>query len=97
MTVEKEPYDNPTTKAEDKGKDDIPVTLEIPERFQDEDDAEEDCTALSGANTYMSQSVFGMIAAASPQVNYNTRFHAQSSDEEEEEEEDGDLHQKNRA
>ncbi|RKF65175.1 Sterol 3-beta-glucosyltransferase [Golovinomyces cichoracearum] len=90
MTVEKEPSDNPTAKAEDSGKDDKPVTLKIPERFQDEDDAEEDCTALSGANTYMSQSVFGMIAAASPQVNFNTRFHAQSSDDEE----DGDLQQK---
>ncbi|RKF82545.1 Sterol 3-beta-glucosyltransferase [Golovinomyces cichoracearum] len=90
MTAEKEPNDNPIAKAEDRGKDDKPVTLKIPERFQDEDDAEEDCTALSGANTYMSQSVFGMIAAASPQVNFNTRFHAQSSDDEE----DGDLQQK---
>jgi sterol 3beta-glucosyltransferase len=60
------------------------VTMEIPERFRDGDDADEDCTAPQGHNTYMNQSVFGMIAAAGSQVDFNARFDAQSSDEEEE-------------
>jgi sterol 3beta-glucosyltransferase len=58
------------------------VTMEIPERFRDGDDADEDCTALHGPNTYMNQSVFGMIAAAGSQVDFNARFDGQSSDEE---------------
>jgi sterol 3beta-glucosyltransferase len=58
------------------------VTVEIPERFRDGDDADEDCTALHGANAYMNQSVFGMIAAAGSQVDFNARFDGQSSDEE---------------
>jgi sterol 3beta-glucosyltransferase len=57
------------------------VTMEIPERFRDGDDADEDCTALHGANAYMNQSVFGMIAAAGSQVDFNSRFDQQSSDE----------------
>lgn len=58
------------------------VTMEIPERFRDGDDADEDITALPGATAYMNQSVFGMIAAAGSQVDFNARFDAQSSDEE---------------
>jgi len=58
------------------------VTVELPERFRDGDDADEDCTALHGANAYMNQSVFGMIAAAGSQVDFNARFDGQSSDEE---------------
>ncbi|QSZ28778.1 hypothetical protein DSL72_003283 [Monilinia vaccinii-corymbosi] len=58
------------------------VTMELPERFRDGDDADEDCTAPHG-NTYnMNQSVFGIIAAAGSQVDFNARFDAQSSDEE---------------
>lgn len=57
------------------------VTMEIPERFQDGDDADEDCTAIHGTNTYMNQSVFGMIAAAGSQVDFNARFDQQSSDD----------------
>ena len=60
------------------------VTMEIPERFRDGDDADEDCTALHGTNAYMNQSVFGMIAAAGSQVDFNARFDGQSSDDEEE-------------
>jgi sterol 3beta-glucosyltransferase len=58
------------------------ATMEIPERFRDGDDADEDCTAMHGTNGYMNQSVFGMIAAAGSQVDFNSRFDAQSSDEE---------------
>jgi sterol 3beta-glucosyltransferase len=58
------------------------ATMEIPERFRDGDDADEDCTATHGTNGYMNQSVFGMIAAAGSQVDFNSRFDAQSSDEE---------------
>ncbi|KAB8293431.1 hypothetical protein EYC80_007746 [Monilinia laxa] len=58
------------------------VTMELPERFRDGDDADEDCTAPHGNNYNMNQSVFGMIAAAGSQVDFNARFDAQSSDEE---------------
>ena len=61
------------------------VTMEIPERFKDGDDADEDITLLPGATAYMNQSVFGMIAAAGSQVDFNARFDAQSSDEEDDE------------
>jgi sterol 3beta-glucosyltransferase len=57
------------------------VTVELPERFRDGDDVDEDCTAMHGANAYMNQSVFGMIAAAGSQVDFNARFDGQSSDE----------------
>ncbi|KAI6708439.1 hypothetical protein JHW43_009028 [Diplocarpon mali] len=63
-------------------KEDRQVTMEIPERFRDGDDADEDCTALHGCNAYMNQSVFGMIAAAGSQVDFNARFDGQSSDDE---------------
>jgi len=58
------------------------VTMEIPDRFKDGDDAEDDCTAPPGTNPYLNQSVFGMIAAAGSQVDFNARFDGQSSDEE---------------
>jgi len=60
------------------------VTMDIPERFRDGDDAEEDCTAPPDSKAYMNQSVFGMIAAAGSQVDFNARFDAQSSDDEDE-------------
>ena len=59
------------------------ATVDMPERFRDGEDADEDCTAPQGANAYMNQSVFGMIAAAGSQVDFNARFDAISSDEEE--------------
>lgn len=58
------------------------VTMDIPERFKDGDDADEDCTAPNGRNIYMNQSVFGMIAAAGSQVDFNARFDGQSSEDE---------------
>lgn len=58
------------------------ATMEIPERFRDGDDAEEDCTAFHGQNAFLNQSVFGMIAAAGSQVDFNARFDGQSSDDE---------------
>lgn len=69
-------------KLTKKRKEGRQVTMEIPERFRDGDDADEDCTALHGRNAYMNQSVFGMIAAAGSQVDFNARFDGQSSDEE---------------
>lgn len=62
------------------------VTMEIPERFRDGADAEDDCTAMHGLNAHMNQSIFGMIAAAGSKVDINARFDAQSSDEEEDSE-----------
>ena len=58
------------------------VTMEIPDKFKDGDDADEDCTAPKGQNVYMNQSVFGMIAAAGSQVDFNARFDGQSSEDE---------------
>ncbi|PVH87910.1 glycosyltransferase family 1 protein [Cadophora sp. DSE1049] len=69
-------------KLTKKRKEGRQVTMEIPERFRDGDDADEDCTALHGRNAYMNQSVFGMIAAAGSQVDFNARFDGPSSDEE---------------
>lgn len=58
------------------------VTMDIPERFKDGDDADEDCTAPRGSQAQlMNQSVFGMIAAAGSRVDFNARFEGQSSDE----------------
>ncbi|TVY71189.1 Sterol 3-beta-glucosyltransferase [Lachnellula suecica] len=71
-------------KLTKKRKEGHAVAMEIPERFKDGDDADEDCTALGGANPFMNQSVFGMIAAAGSQADFNARFDAQSSDEEDE-------------
>ena len=71
-------------KLTKKRKEGHQVTMDIPERFKDGDDAEEDFGApAGGSNAYMNQSVFGMIAAAGSQVDFNARFDAQSSDEEE--------------
>ncbi|KAH6721187.1 sterol 3-beta-glucosyltransferase [Leptodontidium sp. MPI-SDFR-AT-0119] len=70
-------------KLTKKRKEGRQVTMDIPERFRDGDDADEDCTALQGRNAYMNQSVFGMIAAAGSQVDFNARFDGPSSDEEE--------------
>jgi sterol 3beta-glucosyltransferase len=72
-----------TRKLTKKRKEGHQVTMDIPERFRDGDDAEEDHTTLAGGNAYMNQSVFGMIAAAGSQVDFNARFDTQSSDEEE--------------
>jgi sterol 3beta-glucosyltransferase len=58
------------------------VTIDMPERFRDGDDVDEDCTAPHGVNAFMNQSVFGMIAAAGSQVDFNARFDTLSSDEE---------------
>jgi sterol 3beta-glucosyltransferase len=58
------------------------VTMDIPERFRDGDDADEDCAAPPDSKAYMNQSVFGMIAAAGSTVDFNARFDGQSSDEE---------------
>lgn len=59
------------------------ATIDMPERFRDGDDADEDCTAPRGASAYMNQSVFGMIAAAGSQADFNARFDTISSDDEE--------------
>ncbi|KAF4628027.1 hypothetical protein G7Y89_g10127 [Cudoniella acicularis] len=60
------------------------VTMDIPAKFQDGEDADEDFAHLHGGNAYMNQSVFGMIAAAGSQVDFNARFNEESSGEEDE-------------
>jgi sterol 3beta-glucosyltransferase len=74
-----------TRKLTKRRKEGHQVTMEIPKRFDDGDDADEDCTAPKGHHVIINQSVFGMIAAAGgSQVDFNARFEGQSSDEEEE-------------
>ncbi|KAH8661620.1 sterol 3-beta-glucosyltransferase [Tricladium varicosporioides] len=55
------------------------VTMEIPDKFKDIGDEEEDFANLHGGNAYMNQSVFGMIAAAGSQVDFNARFNEEES------------------
>lgn len=58
--------------------------MEIPKKFEEGDDVEEDCTAPRGPGGAMiNQSVFGMIAAAGSQVDFNTRFEGSEDDDEE--------------
>lgn len=63
------------------------VNMEVPERFQDGDDADEDSSAIPGGNPLMNHSIFGLMVAVGSQVEVNSRFDAQSSDEE------GDMEQ----
>lgn len=58
------------------------ATIKMPESLDLGDDAEEDCTAPQGRQALMNQSLFGMIAAAGSQVDFNARFEPQSSDDE---------------
>jgi sterol 3beta-glucosyltransferase len=58
------------------------VTMEIPDKFRDGDDVDEDVTAPKNPALNLNQSVFGMIAAAGSQVDFNARFEAMSSDDE---------------
>ena len=65
--------------------------LNMPERFRDGTDAQEDVTASVGRNgRYMNQSVFSMIAAAGSKTDFHARFDDSSSDGDEDEDEDGD-------
>ena len=68
-----------------KKREDRRVTMEIPKRFEDGDDADEDCTAPKGQNGLINQSVFGMIAAAGSQADFHARFDGQDSDDEDDE------------
>ncbi len=56
-------------------------TVEIPEKFKDGADAQEDAAACRGQQVqYMNQSVFSMIAAAGSKVDFHSRFDDGSSD-----------------
>jgi len=56
-------------------------TMEIPEKFKDGDDAQEDAAACKGKDAqYMNQSVFSMIAAAGSKVDFHSRFDDDSSE-----------------
>ncbi|KAI9793133.1 MAG: Sterol 3-beta-glucosyltransferase [Candelina submexicana] len=59
------------------------VSLDIPERFQDGEDADEDVTAPKGKDVqYMNQSLFSMIAAAGSKTDFHSRFDDDSSEDE---------------
>lgn len=83
MSLEEEFKKRVARKLTKRRKERHRATIDMPERFRDGEDADEDCTAPQGANAYMNQSVFGMIAAAGSQVDFNARFDAISSDDEE--------------
>jgi sterol 3beta-glucosyltransferase len=58
--------------------------VNVPDKFKDGDDAQEDVAAPKGASAqYMNQSVFSIIAAAGSKVDFNARFDDDSSDSEE--------------
>jgi sterol 3beta-glucosyltransferase len=60
-------------------------TMELPDRLKNiADDGEEDVVPQQGGNQMfmnMNQSIFGLIAAAGSNVDFNDRFEGQSSDE----------------
>ncbi|KAI2779422.1 glycosyltransferase family 1 protein [Daldinia loculata] len=74
-------------KLHKKQKDDHQPTMELPERLKDRgDDVDEDVLLPNqGAHMFMNmnQSIFGLIAAAGSNVDFNDRFEGQSSDEDE--------------
>lgn len=75
------------------------LTLDFPDHFKDlQDDAEEDVLPPSQGHNLlmnMNQSIFGLIAAAGSNVDFNDRFEGQSSDEDENhEDKDGDTEEK---
>lgn len=84
MPSQDDPKKRVARKLTKRRKEGHQVTMEIPKRFEDGDDAEEDCTAPKDKSMMINQSVFGMIAAAGSQVDFNSRF--EGSDDEEEDE-----------
>ncbi len=62
-------------------------SVHYPERLKKRDDEHDDVTAAKDDDPkYMSQTVFGMIAAAGSKVDFHSRFEEESSDSEEEDE-----------
>jgi sterol 3beta-glucosyltransferase len=91
MAPEEDPKKRVGRKLTKKRKEGHQVTMVIPERFRDGDDADEDCTAVPRGRKALNQSVFGMITAASgSQVDFNSRFPVDMSSDEEDEEGSGE-------
>ncbi|RYC57519.1 hypothetical protein CHU98_g8694 [Xylaria longipes] len=69
-------------------------TTDFPDRFKDlRDDADEDVLPPSQGPSifmHMNQSIFGLIAAAGSNVDFNDRFEGQSSDEDDNEDDNDD-------
>lgn len=72
-------------KLQKKRKEGHQPTMELPDRLKNiADDGEEDVVPQQGGNQMfmnMNQSIFGLIAAAGSNVDFNDRFEGQSSDE----------------
>ncbi|KAI9680744.1 MAG: Sterol 3-beta-glucosyltransferase [Caeruleum heppii] len=68
-------------------------STDIPEKFKDGEDANEDVAAprAGPAAPHLNQSVFSMIAAAGSRTDFNARFDDSSSDGDDEDEGDQDL------
>ncbi|KAI9754072.1 MAG: oxygen-dependent protoporphyrinogen oxidase [Chaenotheca gracillima] len=65
------------TKRRDRSR----HSIDLPERFKDGDDAQDDVTAPKSKDArYMNQSVFSMVAAAGSKVDFNSRFDDDDSD-----------------
>ncbi|KAI9822322.1 MAG: Sterol 3-beta-glucosyltransferase [Pycnora praestabilis] len=61
------------------------LSAEVPEKFKDGEDANEDAAALKEKEAqYMNQSVFSMIAAAGSKADFHSRFDDDTSDSDEE-------------
>lgn len=82
MTPDEEAKKRVPRESTNPRKEDRQVTMEIPERFRDGDDADEDCATLHGAIPNINQSLFGLMARETKPPTYNTRFDPGSSDEE---------------
>ncbi|KZF21882.1 glycosyltransferase family 1 protein [Xylona heveae TC161] len=64
-----------------KQHDPRPLSPEMPEKFKDGADANEDVCTLHGNDVhYMNQSIFSMIAAAGSRADFRSRFDEDSSD-----------------
>lgn len=73
-------------KLSKRKRDQLQGFFDIPERFKDGEDAEEDVTAPKNRNArFMNQSVFGMIAAAGSRTDFHSRLDESSESDGEDE------------
>ncbi len=83
MAPPEDPKRRVARKLTKKRKEDVKAyTMELPEGLRNGDDVDEDCTAPKVPGMIVNQSVFGMIAAAGSQVDFNQRFEDSDDDEE---------------
>ncbi|KAK4992859.1 Sterol 3-beta-glucosyltransferase [Elasticomyces elasticus] len=69
-----------TKKRREPGR----ISIDIPERFRDDNDPQDDGTSTRDPGAFMHQSVLGMIAAAQSKPDFHARFEESSSESESE-------------